>query len=70
MRKYNSKAKCPKCGHNHILVRHEGPISDDPCWYDRRYTPVGKWPENEYMHRTCERCKYEWPEACLSKRAV
>jgi Zn ribbon nucleic-acid-binding protein len=63
---FNASAKCPKCAHPKISTRHEGHIDQDPCWYDRKYHPVGKWPEHEYMHRTCERCGYDWPEAVLA----
>lgn len=62
---YNPKAKCPKCACAKIATRYEGPIENDPCWYDRRYKPINKWPEHEYLHRTCTTCGYEWPEKVL-----
>lgn len=67
---FDASSVCPKCGHDDIDTRYEGPIEDDPCWYDRTYNPVGKWPRKEYMHRTCERCKYQWPEAVIAGRAA
>lgn len=59
---YNPKAKCPKCGNAKVATRYRGIIEEDPLWFDRTYRDVGKWPEHEYQHRTCERCHYEWPE--------
>ena len=56
------KKVCSKCGHDDIHVRYEGPIEWDPCWYDRKYSPPGKWPEHEYLHHTCKKCGYDWPE--------
>lgn len=63
LKPYSPKSKCPKCGHPKVGTRHEGRIEDDPCWYERKYNPVGKWPEHEYLHRTCDRCGYAWPES-------
>lgn len=63
---YDATSVCPKCGHDKVGTRYEGPIEQDPCWYDRKYKPVGKWPEAEYQHRTCERCRYEWPQSIAS----
>jgi len=63
---YDSNAICPKCGGDKIATRYRGPIEDDPGWYQRKYSPGGKWPEYEYQHRTCERCEYDWPEAIAS----
>lgn len=62
---YNPKSTCPKCKGRDVATRYEGPIEEDPCWYGRKYEPRGKWPEKEYMHRTCKRCDYEWPESVL-----
>lgn len=67
---FNTDARCPKCDHDKIACRHEGPIDDDPCWYNRKYKPVGKWPGHEYVHRTCERCRYAWPEAVLTEKVA
>ena len=63
---FDPDAKCDACGHDKVRVRYVGPIESDPCWYDRTYKPVGKWPKAPYLHRTCERCGNEWPEAPLS----
>ncbi len=63
---YNQNATCAKCGCDEIKTRHEDVIDNDPCWYDRKYKPYGKWPEHEYMHRSCANCGYEWPEQVLS----
>jgi len=67
LKPFNEKAICPKCGGDKIQTYHQGPIEDDPCWYDRKNKPVGKWPKHEYLHRTCDRCKYAWPEAIVSE---
>lgn len=67
LKPFKLKCRCPKCGGSNVKSRYEGPIDQDPCWYDRKYNPVGKWPDYEYMHRTCETCSYAWPEACLTK---
>lgn len=63
--KYNPAAKCGACGHDEVKTRFIGPIEEDPCWYDRKYKPLGKWPEVPYLHRTCSRCGNEWPEQPL-----
>jgi len=60
---YDPKAVCPKCGGKDVRTRYEGKIENDPCWFARKYDPPGKFPEHEYQHRTCSRCRYEWPEA-------
>jgi predicted nucleic-acid-binding Zn-ribbon protein len=67
--KFNAESTCPKCGHDDVSVRYRGPIDDDVLWYDRKYRPVGKWPEHEYLHRTCKSCAYDWPEAAAGKAA-
>ncbi len=67
LRPFDGHAACPKCDHDVVRTRYVGHIQQDPCWYERTYSPPGKWPEHEYMHRTCERCKYEWPEAALTQ---
>lgn len=66
---FSAKSVCPKCGAKKVGVRYEGPIENDPLWYTRTYEPPNKWPKQEYMHRTCSRCKYEWPKA-VAKRAA
>jgi len=66
MSTYDPEAKCAACGHDLVGTRYVGPIEQDPCWYDRKYKPLGKWPEEAYLHRTCERCGNEWPEATMS----
>lgn len=66
LKPFNPKAKCPKCGCTKIGSRWEDKIENDVCWYERKYKPVGKWPEHEYMHRTCELCDYDWPEKVQS----
>jgi hypothetical protein len=58
-------AKCPKCGHDDVTVR----------WHDAGYigrtkacefyTATRKFGDDlNHMHRRCERCHYEWIEAC------
>lgn len=66
MKPFSPTSKCPKCGTDDVRARHEPDIEHDPCWYDRTYKPAGKWPKHEFIRRTCNRCKYEWLEACLS----
>lgn len=67
---YDPTATCSKCGSDEVRTRHEGPIEQDPCWYDRKYNPPGKWPAHEYQHRTCARCGYEWPQAVIPQAAA
>ena len=63
---FDEASKCPACGSDDVRSRFRGPISQDPSWYDRKNHPEGKWPEAAYIHRTCRRCEYEWPEAPLT----
>lgn len=65
IKNFDADAKCDVCGHDHVEMRYVGPIGEDPCWYDRKYKPIGKWPETEYLHRTCARCGNQWPERTL-----
>ena len=69
MSPFDEAARCDACGYDKIKVHFVGPITEDPCWYDRKYKPLGKWPEEPYLHRTCERCGNEWPEAPLTSGA-
>ena len=62
LKQYNPDAVCPKCGCKTIKTRWEDKIENDLNWYERKYYPRDKWPETEYMHRTCERCDFQWPE--------
>lgn len=64
LKAFDPKSRCPKCGNASCKTRWEDKIENDPCWYDRTYRPPNKWPKHEYMHRTCQRCQYQWPEAC------
>lgn len=64
---FNESAICRACGSDKVRSRYRPPISEDPCWYARKYSPMGKWPEEPYIHRTCDRCDYEWPEAPVTE---
>ena len=63
---YNAKNSCSKCGSADVRSLYLPHIDQDVGWYDRKYRPVGKWPEEEFIRRTCNSCGYAWPEACLS----
>lgn len=65
---FSAENVCPKCG-GAAAARYESRIESDPCWYDRKYNPPGKWPEHEFIRRTCEQCHYQWPEKCLGSDA-
>lgn len=59
MNPYNPQAPCPKCGYPAVSTRyHAKPELLQIC---KKSGGV----ESEHLHRTCERCGYEWLEACL-----
>ena len=59
---YDFLAKCPKCGHKDV---HTGYCASGRpamiCWLI---------VDDEHLHRYCQRCHYEWLEACLDPTAV
>lgn len=59
---FNERGRCSKCGGRNVMSKYQPPIEQDPLWYARKYEPVGKWPEEEFIKRTCQRCGYDWPE--------
>jgi len=65
---HDPDGQCPKCKGEAARTIYEPRIEDDPCWYDRKYNPPGKWPEHEFLRRKCERCGYDWPEACADTK--
>ena len=54
--KYNPSAKCPKCGHEVVFTSYQK---------QRSYTCLSGCSDGEHLHRTCQRCQYQWPEAVL-----
>ncbi len=66
LKPFNPEARCPKCGHDTVKTRYcrGGPDSDyrDLCW--------DKGLNREHLHRNCERCHYEWEEACINKASL
>ena len=59
--KYNPNVTCRKCGCTDIKTEyceHKGGRLMEICWCK---------VDDEHMHRTCERCRYEWLEAVLNE---
>lgn len=69
MQPFDPSRKCPKCGHDQVRVsycnkerwQHYGDARDV---YEVAVGDDGD--DCEHLHRICERCHYEWVEACLS----
>lgn len=60
---FNEAATCPKCGYDEINVRYcIAPQPLKKCWFVLRFGSNNR----EHLHRVCNRCHYEWLEACLS----
>ena len=63
---FEPSATCPKCGYTGITTRYHDRVK---AWCDE----VGLPPEytrardefGEHLMRLCDRCKYEWAEACI-----
>lgn len=62
---YNPEATCPKCGHDDVHTRYEPTAHHHSCQVREMVTdPV--CCTAEHMERTCRRCGYQWPEACMA----
>ena len=58
MKPYDPDGKCLKCGWGEASTH---------------YHPGGIWgatgcPREEHLHRYCQRCGYDWIEACLEEK--
>lgn len=56
---YTLEAACPKCGCDEVSTVYVRTPSYD-CGY-RSAVPHRR--VGEHLHRTCQRCRYDWPEA-------
>jgi predicted nucleic-acid-binding Zn-ribbon protein len=59
MEPYSRYHDCPKCGGVSVQTRFH--LSGSDCSLGGPSYPTG-----EHLHRTCERCGYNWPEAPLN----
>ena len=59
MERFNADAICPKCGHDQVGVFW----CAGGCYTFRQQDECCK---TEHLHRTCQRCRYTWCEACLA----
>ena len=66
MKPFNSKVVCPKCGYPSVHVHHCYGEPHAPDWI-KSYCARNQ--KGEHLHRRCERCNYEWLEACLKGAA-
>ncbi len=62
-------AKCPKCGFDEVRVAycdgHSLRYYKSAC-----YKTFDSWRDEkapEHLHRTCQRCRYEWLEECCEE---
>jgi len=64
MKPFDEKATCPKCGcaeiRTHYCAGYDW-MKWGSCTLDRN---------GQHLHRTCQRCHFEWPEKCLPAAAV
>lgn len=62
MRRYDPKAKCPKCGHDDIGTHYA-----DGGYLGCLYGCPDRYRDGtEHMDRNCRRCGYLWVEAALA----
>lgn len=59
---YNPDRKCPKCGHNKIDTQYCYSAETCPA-----YRMIKNFAEGEHIHKTCTRCKFQWPEKCINE---
>ena len=59
MKEFDPQAKCEKCGDERVNTFY------CPGGPDRVWGRLCTWNEGEHLHRTCQRCLYQWKEACI-----
>jgi rRNA maturation protein Nop10 len=52
---YDPKARCPKCGHDRVGTR----------WKVAKPEHITETRAAEWLMRHCERCEFNWDEACI-----
>lgn len=63
MKPYDPQARCAKCGGEQVRAWWRESTKQDFSWDNRHRRIV----DEEYLHRTCERCGYAWAEACVEE---
>ena len=58
MKAFDEKATCPKCSHASVSITHQRRYLVGICHY-------GDCSADEHLHRRCQRCGYQWAEACI-----
>lgn len=59
MNKFNSEARCEKCGHDEISTHYQNGASklDLACYWEKH--------DGEHLDRYCRRCGYGWAESVI-----
>lgn len=68
MKPFCADAKCVKCHGEDISTVHYPDAKTEDC-YDRNHGTRRNHPREEYMHRRCRRCHYDWHEKPLDAAA-
>lgn len=58
---YDAEGTCPKCGCADVITwycENIGSYYLKSCYHKFR---------SEHLHRACQRCHYEWHEACVEE---
>jgi hypothetical protein len=61
---YAPEATCPKCGHDTANT-----VYSKGSWYGAvscSYSCSERSTHREHLERTCQRCHYQWAEACIA----
>ena len=66
LKPYDPDATCPKCGHDDIMTVHHKFGRQSTVCSPSVSAYFRDMPEGEHLHRTCRRCRYEWPEAVIA----
>ncbi len=61
LRPFDKSATCPKCGHSVVSVFYKARAEYGRSICCQR----AECPSAEHMHRECQQCGYQWPEAPL-----
>ncbi len=60
LKPFDENAACPKCGAQADEISTT--YAEGACIPENGY---GCGQQGEHIHRTCDRCGYDWAEACL-----
>ena len=66
---FTTESPCPKCGFQHSKIMYQPAIKGT---YDG-YVITGlrpDYPQQEHILRECQRCGYEWRQACIDMKGV